>query len=325
MNSYVLKATAEHDYEMRSARCPGVAARSFCDWLMYMPQDPVLPTGLEDQCLGEHRQRPGHLGVVFEYCVRGASRSSSSAARSLLLRTSSTPRAVPAASSCDDLSRRDAQLEIVLNELAAALKGTGAIHLERPALGSWSRCSPYGSFVERYCIGADGELELAPRTRLANWSQTVATRRSVTPWVTLPAFLTPHLERAAARRRRAPYRIDRALHSPTGGGVYVRQDMPSGRGCRAQRGAAYRGSRDGAERGGATGPRARHAAAPRRAPQTCKLAGLFHARRPHSSSRTTSTAPRSCRRSCGDTPRDLGTDNGLQSPSMCPGVGSVQC
>ena len=53
----------------------------------------------------------------------------------------------------------------------------------------------------------------------------------VPDWVTLPAFLEPHLAaRNATTLGDLPYRIEKALHFSNGGGVYVgRHPRPASR------------------------------------------------------------------------------------------------
>lgn len=80
----------------------------------------------------------------------------------------------------------------------------------------------YGGFAERHCADESGALVTAieaPDGRL------VPDRRDpvfqVPEWVTLPAFLGPHLAaRNATTVADLPYRIERALHFSNGGGVY---------------------------------------------------------------------------------------------------------
>jgi class III lanthionine synthetase len=88
----------------------------------------------------------------------------------------------------------------------------------------------YGGFAPRRCLDAGGRLvpaiedargELVPDLRGPTFSPP--------PWVSLPAFLAPHL---AARNSTAttdlPYQITAALHFSNGGGVYRGVDKRTG-------------------------------------------------------------------------------------------------
>jgi len=125
----------------------------------------------------------------------------------------------------------EAQLEIVLSELGAALDGQpGPYILSDLRWGTGPLYVRYGGFVERYCTGGDGELELALEDADG---RLIPDRRGTTfavpAWVTLPACLIPHLEaRNGTTVAGLPYRIDRALHFSNGGGVYAGTHLPTG-------------------------------------------------------------------------------------------------
>ncbi|MGW1072600.1 class III lanthionine synthetase LanKC [Streptomyces sp. NPDC002537] len=88
----------------------------------------------------------------------------------------------------------------------------------------------YGAFAKRYCVDdrgtlvpavEDGEGKLVPDPRTPAFQ--------VPAWVTLPAFLEPHLAaRNATTVGELPYRIEKALHFSNGGGVYVATDTRDG-------------------------------------------------------------------------------------------------
>ncbi|AXB43290.1 class III lanthionine synthetase LanKC [Amycolatopsis albispora] len=122
------------------------------------------------------------------------------------------------------------QLESVLLDLEKELDG-----VRGPDILSdlrW-RESPlfvrYGSFVERYCLDADGEFvaalatpdgELVPDLRKPVFT--------VPDWVRVPEFLaeSEHARRAADR---FPYRVLKALHFSNGGGVYLAERESDGK------------------------------------------------------------------------------------------------
>ncbi|CAM5557869.1 class III lanthionine synthetase LanKC [Streptomyces abikoensis] len=108
----------------------------------------------------------------------------------------------------------------------------------------------YGAFARRFCIDGrgslvpaveDGEGRLVPDSRKPAFQ--------VPEWVTLPAFLAPHL---AARNGTTvadlPYRIEKALHFSNGGGVYAGTDTRDGRKVVLKEGRPHAGlAADGAD------------------------------------------------------------------------------
>ncbi|MFE1961922.1 class III lanthionine synthetase LanKC [Streptomyces sp. NPDC059479] len=96
--------------------------------------------------------------------------------------------------------------------------GRGPVHLR------------YGSFTQRNCYDADGELR--PAVENAEGRLVPDLREPVfriPEWITPPSFLRPHLEaRNAMSVGDLPYTIERALHFSNGGGVYAARDNRSG-------------------------------------------------------------------------------------------------
>ncbi|HEV2787205.1 MAG TPA: class III lanthionine synthetase LanKC, partial [Solirubrobacteraceae bacterium] len=123
------------------------------------------------------------------------------------------------------------QREVILTELGARLDGlSGPYILSDLRCGSGPLYVRYGGFVERYCVGEDGELELAIEDADG---RLIPDRRGPTfqvpPWITLPRFLEPHLEaRNSVTLNDRPYKIDGALHFSNGGGVYEATDLRTG-------------------------------------------------------------------------------------------------
>ncbi|MDX6720623.1 MAG: putative SapB synthase, partial [Solirubrobacteraceae bacterium] len=119
----------------------------------------------------------------------------------------------------------------VLTELGALLDGhRGPYILSDLRVGEGPLYVRYGAFVERYCIGAGGEPELALEDADG---ELIPDRRGTTfstpPWVTLPQCLVAHLEaRNSTTVDGLPYRIDRALHFSNGGGVYAATHLQTG-------------------------------------------------------------------------------------------------
>ncbi|MFJ2558526.1 MULTISPECIES: class III lanthionine synthetase LanKC [unclassified Streptomyces] len=96
--------------------------------------------------------------------------------------------------------------------------GAGPVHLR------------YGSFTQRHCYDAEGELRPAvedDRGRLVPDLRGPVFQ--IPSWITPPAFLRPHLDaRDATTVAELPYRIERALHFSNGGGVYVGRHSVTG-------------------------------------------------------------------------------------------------
>lgn len=125
----------------------------------------------------------------------------------------------------------EAELERVLTDLDAALDGSpGPGVLSDLRWGAGPLSVRYGGFAERYCLSDTGALVLAiedPDGTLVPDHREPTFRTP--PWVTLPAFLQPHLDaRNSVTVDGLPYRIERALHFSNGGGLYAGQDLQTG-------------------------------------------------------------------------------------------------
>ncbi|MFH8785332.1 class III lanthionine synthetase LanKC [Streptomyces roseoverticillatus] len=108
----------------------------------------------------------------------------------------------------------------------------------------------YGAFARRFCIDGRGSLVPAVEDgegRLVPDSRNPAFQ--VPAWVTLPAFLAPHLAaRNATTVADLPYRIEKALHFSNGGGVYAGTDTRDGRKVVLKEGRPHAGlAADGAD------------------------------------------------------------------------------
>ncbi|WP_116211429.1 class III lanthionine synthetase LanKC [Streptomyces olivoreticuli] len=108
----------------------------------------------------------------------------------------------------------------------------------------------YGAFARRFCVDErgtlvpaveNGEGQLVPDPRTPAFQ--------VPAWVTLPAFLEPHLAaRNATTVGDIPYRIEKALHFSNGGGVYAGTDTRDGRKVVLKEGRPHAGlASDGAD------------------------------------------------------------------------------
>lgn len=123
------------------------------------------------------------------------------------------------------------QLHTVLRELGGLLEGfegpyiltdlrwyDGPLYVRHGAFARAFVVDERGSLVPAV---RDGEGRLVPDRRAPSFQ--------VPEWVTLPAFLEPHLAaRNATTVGELPYRIEKALHFSNGGGVYAGTDIRDG-------------------------------------------------------------------------------------------------
>jgi tRNA A-37 threonylcarbamoyl transferase component Bud32 len=233
-DSFLLTNGAGRDFKLAQGPVPeGWQRGASGDWLIYMPTDPVLPAqGWKihaSACMDNAAQV---LDAVWEYCVaRRIPFKFIRNERLLFLRNVKyAPRAI-SGKFVTIYPADEAQLEIVLRELAAALDGqAGPYILSDLRCGAGPLYVRYGAFAERYCSAANGELEpaIADATGRLVPDQRGPTF-SIPDWVTLPACLEPHVAaRTAANVEQLPYKLDSALHFSNGGGLYAGVDQRSG-------------------------------------------------------------------------------------------------
>ncbi|QEU84057.1 class III lanthionine synthetase LanKC [Streptomyces viridosporus] len=125
----------------------------------------------------------------------------------------------------------EAHFERVAGELSDLLAGEPGPHiLSDLRLGDGPVHVRYGGFTRRNCYDESGELRPAvarPDGVLVPDLRGPVFR--IPDWVTLPAFLRPHLDaRAAVTVTDLPYTIESALHFSNGGGVYLARDTRTG-------------------------------------------------------------------------------------------------
>ncbi|MET9831085.1 class III lanthionine synthetase LanKC [Streptomyces sp. NPDC006385] len=143
------------------------------------------------------------------------------------------------------------QLHRVLRELGGLLEGfEGPYILTDLRWYDGPLYVRYGAFARTFVVDERGSLVPAV---LDGEGRRVPDRRApsfqVPEWVTLPAFLEPHL---AARNTTTvgelPYRIEKALHFSNGGGVYAGTDTRDGRRVVLKEGRPHAGlAADGAD------------------------------------------------------------------------------
>ena len=233
-DSFLLKATADHDFALAQGPVPeGWQCIPSGDWMMYTPQDPVLPAqGWKIHASACMDNAEDVLAPIWEYCVaRGIPFKFIRSREMFFLRNVKYSPRGASGKFVTIYPADETQLEIVLTELGALLDGqAGPYILSDLRWDAGPLYVRYGGFAERYCVGAGGELELALED---GTGQLVPDRRGTTfavpDWVTLPECLVAHLDaRNSTKVTDLPYRIDRALHFSNGGGVYAATHLPTG-------------------------------------------------------------------------------------------------
>jgi len=203
------------------------------DWQMYAPSGLALPAqGWKihvSACLGNAEQI---LDVVWEHCVRTDTAFKFIRSRELLfLRNMKYANRGISGKFVTIFPSDESELETILTELGPRLDGQpGPYILSDLRWGDGPLYVRYGGFAERWCVGSDGQLELAIENADG---ELVPDRRAATFQVpaglTLPACLEPHLAaRNSATMDGLPYQVERALHFSNGGGLYAGTDTRTG-------------------------------------------------------------------------------------------------
>jgi hypothetical protein len=176
------------------------------------------------------------------------------------------------------------QLHDVLRELGELLEGfEGPYILTDLRWGEGPLYVRYGAVARTFVVDDRGSLVPAVRD---GEGKLVPDRRApafqVPEWVTLPAFLEPHLEaRNTTTVGELPYRIEKALHFSNGGGGLHGHRHPRRAQGRPEGGPPARGT--GRRRGGRDHPSGTGEGRPgagRGDRRGARGAGLVHARRP---------------------------------------------
>ncbi|MGY0235111.1 class III lanthionine synthetase LanKC [Longispora urticae] len=227
-------ATAGQSFATAARPLPdGWARAEQDDWLVFRrPADPLPAQGWKIHASATRENADRVLDAVWEHCVpRGIGFKFLRSPDALSARVSKNAPRGHSGKLVTIYPADDAACEAILTELGAVLDGE-----PNPAIltdlrwGSGPLHVRYGAFTHRYLVAADGERVpaiAAPDGTL------VPDRRDpvfhVPEWVTLPAFLAPHLAaRNAVHVADLPYTIDGVLHFSNGGGVYTGKDTRTG-------------------------------------------------------------------------------------------------
>lgn len=226
---------AEHpDFEITRRPVPdGWLHRTTETWAHYAPAGLSLPAqGWKIHISSCVEQAERVLDTVWDYCT--ANRLAFKFLRSRRVMTMQNSKYALRGSSGKLVTiypEDEARLELVLKELAESLDGVrGPYILSDLRYGEGPLFVRYGGFAERHCTSDSGERVLAiedPDGRLVPDVRGPAF--APPPWVTLPAFLEPHLAaRNSITLEGLPYQVDGVLHFSNGGGVYLGHDTRSG-------------------------------------------------------------------------------------------------
>ena len=203
------------------------------EWLIYRPPgDPIPLQGWKIHVSACQHNADDVLSAVWDYCVsRNVSFKYLRSRLTLHMRNAKYAPREASGKLVTIYPAGDQQLRVILSELDVLLTGQpGPYILSDLRYGSGPLFVRYGGFAERHCQNAAGEI--VPAVEDGSGRLVPDERRpvfTVPDWVTLPAFLQPHLDaRNAVSLTSMPYRIERALHFSNGGGVYRATDTRTG-------------------------------------------------------------------------------------------------
>ncbi|MEU4832448.1 class III lanthionine synthetase LanKC [Streptosporangium sp. NPDC023615] len=202
-------------------------------WMHYAPLNGRTPfQGWKIHVSARVEDAERAMEAVWEYCVpRGIAFKF---LRSLPVMTMLNSKAAPRGASGKLVTIYpvdEAQLELTLKELDELLRGVeGPYILSDLRYGDGPLFVRYGGFAGRRCLADNGELVLAIEDGEGRLVPDVREPSFGVPsWVTLPAFLEPHLAaRNAVTTEGLPYRVESVLQFSNGGGVYLGEDVRTG-------------------------------------------------------------------------------------------------
>lgn len=232
---YDTPAVAVHlDFEQSERVAPEGWSRSERDdWVIYRPLHTAPPEqGWKIHASACMENAPDVLDRLWDYCIsRNIPFKFLRAQHLLHLRNAKYADRGSSGKLAAVYPADERQLAQVVHELGALLDGgQGPYILSDLRIGKGPLYVRYGGIAERYCVSGHGGVEPA----IARPDGTLVPDRrgpvfTVPEWVTIPAFLAPHLEaRKALTLDGLPYTVDSVLHFSNGGGVYVGTDRRSG-------------------------------------------------------------------------------------------------
>jgi tRNA A-37 threonylcarbamoyl transferase component Bud32 len=227
--------TAGESFATASRSLPdGWTLRPQDDWLVVHPrerqQTPLQGWKIHASATQDNADRV--LDTVWEYCVaRGISFKFLRSSSALLARVAKYAPRGYAGKLVTIYPENDEACEKILTELGEQLDGEASPYiLSDLRWGKGPLFVRYGAFANRYTVDSTGVVVEAIADPDGNL---VPDKRDpvfyVPPWVTLPAFLEPHLAaRNAVTTTDLPYKIEGVLHFSNGGGIYLGRDTRTG-------------------------------------------------------------------------------------------------
>jgi serine/threonine protein kinase len=223
----------DSDFALASMTPDGWDRLATDTWVHYAPQDARVPLqGWKIHLSARQQDAERAIQAVWDYCVpRGIAFKFLRGTATLLAQNSKAAVRGASGKLVTVYPRDDEELEVVLKDLDEQLSGVqGPYILSDLRYGEGPLFVRYGGFVDRRCIDESGERVPAiedPDGRLVPDRR--GTTFAVPDWVTLPAFLEPHLAaRNAVTTTGLPYAIKSVLHFSNGGGVYLADDTRTG-------------------------------------------------------------------------------------------------
>ncbi|MEU3184039.1 class III lanthionine synthetase LanKC [Streptomyces sp. NPDC006923] len=203
------------------------------DWLAWRPLDSALPAqGWKIHVSACLDNAESVLSRVMDYCVPRGIAFKFVPSR-YLLHTRNAKYADRAASGkfITVYPADDEECRTTAEGLDALLAGeAGPYILSDLRWGAGPLYLRYGSFTQRHCYDAEGELRPAVENSAGKLVPDLRGPAFRIPdWVDPPAFLRAHLDaRGATTLTDLPYTIEQALHFSNGGGVYIGRDSRTG-------------------------------------------------------------------------------------------------
>jgi tRNA A-37 threonylcarbamoyl transferase component Bud32 len=239
--------TAHPDFDICARPVPeGWVHEPTDTWMHYAPGTGTLPAqGWKIHLSARMEDVDLVLAVVWDYCVTHGVAFKFLRSRPVAMMYNAKSAHRGSSGKLVTIYPADiAQFELVLKDLDALLAGArGPYILSDLRYGEGPVFVRYGAFTEQHCLAPNGERVLAmldPDGRLV--PDTRGATFTLPSWVTLPAFLEPHLAaRNAVTTTTLPYDIERVLHFSNGGGVYLGRDRRTGDRVVLKEGRPYAG------------------------------------------------------------------------------------